>query len=119
MNITALRPRFTRYIEPVAAFFSRAGFTANQVSFLALVFGILCAVLFSLGMFPAGSLALLVSALLDLVDGSIARQTSDPVAFSGRSSTGSWTSTWTPSLSPGSVSPVSRSHAFPLPSPDC
>ena len=81
MNITALRPRFTRYIEPVAAFFSRAGFTANQVSFLALAFGILCAILFSLGMFPAGSLALLVSALLDLVDGSVARQTSTQSRF--------------------------------------
>jgi archaetidylinositol phosphate synthase len=70
-----------RYIEPVAALFSRAGFSANQVSFLALVFGILCAILFSLRMFPAGSLALFISVLLDLVDGSVARQTSTQSRF--------------------------------------
>lgn len=81
MNITALRPRFMRYIEPVAALFSRAGFSPNQVSFLALVFGILCAILFSLRMFPAGSLALFISVLLDLVDGSVARQTSTQSRF--------------------------------------
>ena len=81
MNITALRPRFMRYIEPVAALFSRAGFSANQVSFLALASGILCAFLFSFRMFLAGSIALAISVLLDLVDGSVARQTSTQSRF--------------------------------------
>ncbi|MDI9633897.1 MAG: CDP-alcohol phosphatidyltransferase family protein [Methanolinea sp.] len=81
MNITALRPRFARYIEPVAAIVSRTGLSANQVSVLSLAFGLLCALLFSRGMFLAGSLALLASAILDLVDGSVARQTSTQSRF--------------------------------------
>ncbi|MCQ8894579.1 MAG: CDP-alcohol phosphatidyltransferase family protein [Methanolinea sp.] len=81
MNITALRPRFMRYIEPLAVLFSRAGLSANQVSFLALLCGILCAILFSLRLFLAGSIALLASVVLDLVDGSVARQTSTQTRF--------------------------------------
>lgn len=81
MNITALRPRFTRYLEPVAAFFCRIGVTPNQVSLLALFFGLLSAYLFFRQMFPAGSVALLISAILDLVDGAVARQTSKQTRF--------------------------------------
>jgi archaetidylinositol phosphate synthase len=81
MNITALRPRFMRYLDPVATFFSRHGVTPNQVSLLALLFGILCAYLFSRQMFPAGCAALFLSAVLDLVDGSVARQTDHQTRF--------------------------------------
>ncbi len=81
MNITALRPRFTRYLEPVAAFFCRIGATPNQVSLLALLFGLLCAYLFSRQMFAAGSVALFLSAVLDLVDGAVARQTAKQTRF--------------------------------------
>ena len=81
MNITALRPHFTRYLEPVAAFFCRIGVSPNQVSLLALFFGLLCAYLFSRQMFLEGSIALLVSAILDLVDGAVARQSSSQTRF--------------------------------------
>ena len=81
MNITALRPRFTRYLEPVAAFFCRIGATPNQVSLLELLFGLLCAYLYYRQMFAAGSVALLISAILDLVDGAVARQTSRQTRF--------------------------------------
>jgi len=81
MNITALRPRCTRYLEPVAAFFCRIGATPNQVSLLALFFGLLSAYLFFRQMFPAVSVALLISAILDLVDGAVARQTSKQTRF--------------------------------------
>ena len=37
MNITALRPRFIRYLEPVADVFIRFGITPNQISMLALI----------------------------------------------------------------------------------
>src|SRR5208283_2637048 len=63
MNITALRPRFKQYLEPVAGVFVRCGITPNQCSFL------------------AGSLLLLLSALFDLVDGSIARRTNSHTNF--------------------------------------
>jgi archaetidylinositol phosphate synthase len=73
MNITALRPRFTRYLEPVAVVFARLGVTPNQISLLALILGFLCAGLYMKGSFLLGSLALLLSAVLDLIDGSVAR----------------------------------------------
>lgn len=73
MNITALRPRFMRFLEPVAVLFAKAGVTPNQISLLALVFGIISAWLFMNRMFVLGSLLLLLSAIMDLIDGSVAR----------------------------------------------
>ncbi len=75
MNITALRPRFMKYLEPVADLFVRLSITPNQISLLAFLSGIVCAFLFFKGEFFLGSLALLVSAIFDLIDGSVARKT--------------------------------------------
>lgn len=75
MNITALRPRFVGYLEPVADVFVRLRITPNQISLLALVAGAVCAYLFFRHEFLLGSLALLVSAIFDLIDGSVARKT--------------------------------------------
>jgi archaetidylinositol phosphate synthase len=75
MNITALRPRFVKYLEPVAEVFVRLRITPNQISFLALIAGGVCAWLFFLHDYLLGSLALLVSAIFDLIDGSVARKT--------------------------------------------
>jgi archaetidylinositol phosphate synthase len=81
MNITALRPRFMKYLEPVAAVFVRCHITPNQISVLSLVAGIACAILFFEQQFFWGSLALLLSAILDLVDGSVARMTNSHTKF--------------------------------------
>jgi len=75
MNITAFRPRFVGYLEPVADIFIRLRITPNQISLLALVAGAICAFLFFRHEFLLGSLALLVSAVFDLIDGSVARKT--------------------------------------------
>jgi len=75
MNITALRPRLIGYLEPVADLFVRLRVTPNQISLLALLAGILCAYLFFQRQFFFGALALLLSAVFDLVDGSVARKT--------------------------------------------
>ena len=75
MNITALRPRFIRYLEPVADAFVRLRFTPNQISVLSLIAGIAAAALFFERQFVFGSLLLLLSAVFDLVDGSVARKT--------------------------------------------
>ena len=75
MNITALRPHFMKYLEPVADVFVRLRITPNQISLLALLAGIVCAILFIRREFLLGSLALLVSAIFDLIDGSVARKT--------------------------------------------
>jgi len=81
MNITALRPRVIRYLEPVAVFFARIGISPNQISLLAVVLGLVCAGLYMKGWFFWGSLALFASAILDLVDGSVARIRSKQTDF--------------------------------------
>jgi len=75
MNITALRPRFIGYLEPVADLFVRLRITPNQISLLSLAAGILCAYLFFQREFLLGALALFLSAIFDLIDGSVARKT--------------------------------------------
>jgi archaetidylinositol phosphate synthase len=81
MNITALRPKVLRYIEPISAVFIRIGMTPNQVSVLSLFFGVLCAVCYYLQFFAIGSIFLFFSAILDLVDGSVARKTDRGTRF--------------------------------------
>jgi len=81
MNITALRPRFIKYLEPVAGIFVRCHITPNQISVLSLIAGIACAVLFFRQQFLWGSIALFLSAILDLVDGSVARMTDSHTKF--------------------------------------
>jgi archaetidylinositol phosphate synthase len=75
MNITALRPRFIGYLEPVADLFVRLRITPNQISLLSLAAGIACAILFLQREFFLGALALFLSAVFDLIDGSVARKT--------------------------------------------
>jgi archaetidylinositol phosphate synthase len=74
MNITALRPRFIEYLEPVAEVCIRLGLTPNQISLLSVIFGLACAVSFLGYQFLLGAVLLFISALLDLVDGSVARK---------------------------------------------
>ena len=81
MNITALRPHFKQYLEPIAGVMIRCGVTPNQCSFLALVAGIAAAICFMERWFIAGSLLLFLSAIFDLIDGSIARRTNSHTNF--------------------------------------
>jgi archaetidylinositol phosphate synthase len=81
MNITALRPRVARYMEPVADVFVRIGISPNQISLLSLLFGLACAVCYAYRLFLVGTLLLFVSAVLDLVDGSVARKTDRQTRF--------------------------------------
>jgi archaetidylinositol phosphate synthase len=74
MNITALRPKLARYVDPIAEMFVNLGITPNQISVLSLIAGLLCALLYFRQHFVIGSLLLFISALLDLVDGSVARK---------------------------------------------
>jgi archaetidylinositol phosphate synthase len=73
MNITTLRPRLICHLEPVGKAFARAGLTPNQISLLSLLLGIGAMLLFALRSFPPGSILLLASAVLDLVDGHVSR----------------------------------------------
>jgi archaetidylinositol phosphate synthase len=70
-----------KYLEPVAGIFVRCHITPNQISVLSLIAGIACAVLFFRQQFLWGSIALFLSAILDLVDGSVARMTDRHTKF--------------------------------------
>ena len=75
MNITALRPYGIRYLEPLANLCVRLGISPNQITIISLLFGIGCAVAFTYRLFLIGALLLFISAILDLIDGSVARKT--------------------------------------------
>jgi len=70
-----------KYLEPVAEIFVRLKITPNQISLLSLLAGIVCALLFFRREFLLGSLALLISAIFDLIDGSVARKTNAHTNF--------------------------------------
>lgn len=74
-NITALRPRIRRHIEPLLDRFAALRLTPNQLSLLSLLFGLACALLFASRHFFLGALLLFASAVLDLADGAVARVT--------------------------------------------
>ena len=73
MNITALRPRAIKMLNPLAHACAKTGITPNQITMLAIVAGILCALLYANRMFLAGSILLFLSGILDLIDGGVAR----------------------------------------------
>ncbi len=81
MNITAFRFRFIHYLEPVARMVIAAGITPNQVTIVSLLFGIGCAWCYATGAFILGSILLFFSAMSDLLDGSVARQTGKETKF--------------------------------------
>jgi len=81
MNITALRPRFQNCLEPLAAIVADLGVTPNQISLLSLLCGAGAAVLYAGRFFLAGSILLVLSGVLDLIDGSVARRTDTRTQF--------------------------------------
>ncbi|MDD4126998.1 MAG: CDP-alcohol phosphatidyltransferase family protein [Methanomicrobium sp.] len=81
MNITALRPKFIGCLEPVADLFIKLRFTPNMISVLSLAAGLITAYLFFRQNFLAGAVFLLLSAVFDLVDGTVARKTGHESKF--------------------------------------
>ena len=73
MNITALRPRVIKILDPLAHACAKTGITPNQLTLLAIISGIACAILYANRMFVAGSIMLFISGILDLIDGGVAR----------------------------------------------
>lgn len=81
MNITAFRYRFIQYVEPLAGFFIRLGISPNLVTILSILAGIACATCYAMSAFVAGSLFLFISAVLDLIDGTVARRSGRETRF--------------------------------------
>lgn len=81
MNITAFRYRFIGYLEPVSEIFLKLGISPNLITILSLIFGIACACCYASRLFLIGSVLLFISAILDLVDGTVARKTHNETKF--------------------------------------
>jgi archaetidylinositol phosphate synthase len=81
VNITSLRHRLTHLIDALATPFVMSGLSPNQITLLALAAGALGAWFYLRQSFVAGSLMLLLSAVLDLADGAVARRTGRQTRF--------------------------------------
>ena len=81
MNLTSFRHRLTRYIEPVADIFIKLHINPNVITGLSILAGICAGVLIIWHSFLLGSIVLFLSAVLDLVDGSVARRMGKETKF--------------------------------------
>lgn len=81
MNITAFRYRFIGYVEPLSGIFLKLGITPNMVTVLSLLAGVACAVCYAMSAFLPGSILLFISAILDLIDGTVARKSGRETRF--------------------------------------
>lgn len=81
MNITAFRYRFIRYVQPLSGIFIRFGISPNIVTVLSILAGLACAACYASRAFLAGSIFLFISAILDLIDGAVARRSGRETRF--------------------------------------
>ena len=81
MNITAFRYRFMKHLEPIAEICKKAGLSPNTITILSIIAGCICSVSYIFHFFFIGSLFLFASAILDLIDGSVARMTGRETPF--------------------------------------
>jgi archaetidylinositol phosphate synthase len=73
LNLTKYRDHLIHCIDPASRAFARLCVTPNQITLLSVFFGVLAGVLYATGHAYPAALALLVSALLDFIDGGVAR----------------------------------------------
>jgi archaetidylinositol phosphate synthase len=73
VNLTKYRDHLIHFIDPVSRAFARLGLTPNQITLVSVFFGSLAGVLYALGHAYPAAAALLLSALLDFIDGGVAR----------------------------------------------
>jgi archaetidylinositol phosphate synthase len=81
MNLTSFRYRFTRYIDPVADLFVKLKISPNIITVLSILAGVLAGILIIWHSFLLGSIVLFISAIFDLVDGSVARRMGKETKF--------------------------------------
>lgn len=81
MNITAFRYRFIGYIQPLSWIFLKLGISPNVITILSLLAGLACAYNYACSSFLIGSVFLFISAILDLLDGTVARHSGKETRF--------------------------------------
>ncbi|MBK9603383.1 MAG: CDP-alcohol phosphatidyltransferase family protein [Anaerolineales bacterium] len=78
-----LRRIFKGILDPTGAFLNRIGLTPNAITLLGLVGTTAGAYILSLGKMTTGGIVLLISVLVDALDGTMARLRSEPSDFGG------------------------------------
>ncbi len=78
-----LRKFLKGIIDPIAAFFLKAGLNPNMITAIGFIFAVLAGYFAATGRFLVSGLILLVGAPLDVVDGSMARLQGEPTRFGG------------------------------------
>jgi archaetidylinositol phosphate synthase len=73
VNLTKYRDHLIHCIDPASRAFARLGLTPNQITLLSVFFGMSAGILYALGHAYLGATALFISALLDFIDGGVAR----------------------------------------------
>lgn len=68
-------------MEPLSGIFLKAGISPNMVTILSIVAGLSCATCYAFSEFIIGSIFLFISAVLDLVDGTVARRSGKETRF--------------------------------------
>ncbi|MCS7199337.1 MAG: CDP-alcohol phosphatidyltransferase family protein [Caldimicrobium sp.] len=81
MNLTAKRESIRRFYHPFAYFLFKLRFTPNTITSLSLIFGSASALAYYYGNLLTGVFLLLLSGLLDLLDGEVARFRDHPTKF--------------------------------------
>ena len=81
MNITKHRNRLSSYVDTIAKPFDRLNLTPNQVTLLSLLFAFISACLYYKKEIHLAPIFLLLSSILDLVDGSLARMAGKETKF--------------------------------------
>ncbi len=78
-----LRRIFKGILDPIGAFLNRTGLTPNAITLLGLLGTMLGAYILSLGNITIGGIVLLISVLVDALDGTMARLRGEPSDFGG------------------------------------
>ena len=81
MNLTEKRDIFKKFYTPVGVAFFKLNISANFVTFLSLLMGTFAALAYYKGKLITAASFLLVSGLLDLTDGTVARLSGKPTKF--------------------------------------
>lgn len=81
--LSVLRNRVTETLEPLTDFLARISIKPNYLTALGFVFGIICSYYIYLGKFLNSAIFLILSGLMDILDGALARNKKMVSEFGG------------------------------------
>ncbi len=81
--LSRVKNRTTSLLSPVTKILAKAGVKPNHLTAIGLIFGFSSALLISFGNLIEGAVAILISGLMDMLDGALARNTTKITEFGG------------------------------------